>query len=180
MKVHPAILALSETRLIVDIEDSEISVPGYGIVRCDAENRSIGGVIFYRYFIDIRNDIKYRVVERRKLVLIYISPSAADGDFIRFIEDIVESIITKDECIVLGDFNIDIMTDSFYAKKIITVIQNQGMKQYVDNPTRIVKGSRTTIDLIFANNKINIEVLNKPKITDHARLELEFNKKKEG
>lgn len=43
-------------------------------------------------------------------MLIYISPSASDGDFIRFIEDIVESIITKDECIVLGDFNIDIMT----------------------------------------------------------------------
>lgn len=41
-----------------------------------------------------------------------------------------------------------------------------------------MKGSRTTIDLIFANNKINIEVLNKPKITDHVRLELEFNKKK--
>lgn len=45
--MKPAVLALSETRLIVDIEDSEINVPGYSVVRCDAENRSTGGVMLY-------------------------------------------------------------------------------------------------------------------------------------
>lgn len=47
MKMNPAILALSESRLIPVIEDSEINMPGYSVVRCDAENRNAKGVIFY-------------------------------------------------------------------------------------------------------------------------------------
>lgn len=47
MKMNPAILALSESRLIPVIEDSEINMPGYSVVRCHAENRNAKGVIFY-------------------------------------------------------------------------------------------------------------------------------------
>jgi len=46
-KMNPAILALSESRLISEIEDSEVNVPGYSVVRCDSENRSTEGVILY-------------------------------------------------------------------------------------------------------------------------------------
>jgi len=83
--------------------------------------------------------------------VIYHSPSASHGDFMRFFEDIVEELIIKRECIVIGDFNIDLMTDSFYTKKVQTTMLSLGMKQYVNEPTRITKDSRTIIDLIFAN-----------------------------
>jgi len=39
-KINPAILALSESRLIPEIEDSEVNVPSYSVVRCDSENRN--------------------------------------------------------------------------------------------------------------------------------------------
>lgn len=43
-KLNPAVIALSESRLIAEISDSEISVTGYSVVRCDAENRNTGGL----------------------------------------------------------------------------------------------------------------------------------------
>lgn len=189
-KINPAFLALSETRVTEDIEDSEVNVPGYSMVRCNAENRNTGGAVLY-----VRNDIKYEIVLVTKLesncwcvavevkdkvykgviLVIYHSPSASHGDFIRFLEDIVEELIIKGECMVIGDFNIDLMTDSFYTKKLQSTMLSLGMKLYVNEPTRITKDSRTIIDLIFANNNKIVQVMHEPKITDHAWLKVELN-----
>lgn len=46
-EMNPAMLALSETRLVPDIEDCEVNVSGYSVVRCDSEYRNTGGVILY-------------------------------------------------------------------------------------------------------------------------------------
>jgi len=59
------------------------------------------------------------------------------------------------------------MIDSFYTKKQ-TAMLSLGMKQYVNGLTRITKNSQTIIDLVFANNKIEVQVIHEPKITDHA------------
>lgn len=103
------------------------------------------------------------------------SPSAAHGEFLNFLEDTVEELIIKGECMVIGDFNIDLMTDSFYAKKLQTEMLSVGMKQYVKEPTRITKDSRTIIDLIFANSNKIVQVTHEPKITDHAWLKVELS-----
>ncbi|XP_025269746.1 uncharacterized protein LOC112639559 [Camponotus floridanus] len=189
-KINPMFLALSETRLIDDIEDSEVNVPGYSIVRCNAENRNTGGVVLY-----VRSEIKYEIVLVKKLesncwcaaievkdkvykgviMVIYHSPSASHGDFMRFYEEIVEELVVKGECIVIGDFNIDLRMDSFYAKKLQATMLSLGMKQYVNEPTRITKDSQTIIDLIFANNDKIVQVIHEPKITDHAWLKVEMN-----
>lgn len=192
-KINPAFIALSETRLTAEIEDSEVNVPGYSIIRCDAENRNTGGVVLY-----IRDDVKYEIVLVKKLesncwcaaievkeklyrgiiMVIYHSPSASHGDFVRFLEDIIEELIIRGECMIIGDFNIDIMLDSFYTRKLQTTMLSLGMKQYVNKPTRITKDSKTIIDLIFANNKIEMQVMHEPKITDHAWLKVELNANK--
>ncbi|XP_011632002.1 uncharacterized protein LOC105423786 [Pogonomyrmex barbatus] len=189
-KINPAFLALSETRLTEDIEDSEVNVSGYNMTRCNAENRNTGGVVLY-----VRNDIIYETVSVQKLesncwcvavevkdklykgviMVIYHLPSASHGDFMRFFEDIVEELIIKGECMVIGDFNIDLMTDSFYAKKVQTAMLSLGMKQYVNEPTRITKDIQTIIDLIFANSNKRVQVIHEPKITDHAWLEVELS-----
>ncbi|XP_015438094.1 PREDICTED: uncharacterized protein LOC107193204, partial [Dufourea novaeangliae] len=189
-EMNPAFVALSETRLIEDIEDSEVNVPGYNVARCDAENRHTGGVMLY-----IRNDIKYEVIVKEKIIsncwciavkarsnaykgviaVVYHSPSASDGDFIRWLEDIVDLLVIKEQCIMIGDVNIDLMTDSFYTKKLKAAMSGLGMKQYVDKPTRITKDSKTLIDIVFANIKVNYKIHNKPKITDHSCISVEFN-----
>lgn len=61
-------------------------------------------------------------------MVLYYSPSASVGDFVGFLEDIVEELVIKRECTVVGDFNIDFMQDSFYTKKTAL---SAGMKQFV-------------------------------------------------
>lgn len=180
---NPAFVALSETKITQDIENCEVNIPGYSMVRCDAEVRNTGGVILY-----VKSNIKYYVVLVKKLIancwcvgievqdkiykgviiVLYHSPSTSDSDFIRVLEEIVESVIEKGECIVMGDFNINMMVDSFYARKLRTTMLSLGIKQLVDKPTRITKDSRTIIDLVFANNEVTVDVRDKPKITDHS------------
>jgi len=50
---------------------------------------------------------------KEEIIEIYHSPSALHGDFMRFLKDIVEELIIKGKCMVTGDFNIDLMMDSF-------------------------------------------------------------------
>jgi len=39
----------------------------------------------------------------------------------------------------MGDFNIDFVTDSFYKRKLQSLIHNFGMQQYVKRSTRITE-----------------------------------------
>ena len=43
----PAAIVLSETHITSDISDSEISIRGYNLVRCDSHSRHTGGVLIY-------------------------------------------------------------------------------------------------------------------------------------
>jgi len=69
-KINPAFLALSETRLIEDIEDNEVNVLGYSMIRCNAEKRNMGGIVLY-----VRNDIKYEIVLVKIELLVYCGRS---------------------------------------------------------------------------------------------------------
>lgn len=141
------------------------------------------------YRLHIRDDVKYEIVLVKKIasncwcivieikeklykgviMVIYHSPSASHGDFVRFLEDIVEELVIKGECMII-DFNIDFGINSFYTNKLQTVMASLGMKQYVNEPTRVTNNSQTIIDLCFANNKVQVQVIQEPKITDHAWL----------
>jgi len=105
-------------------------------------------------------------------MIVYHSPSALHDDFVRFLEDIIEELTIKGDYMVLRDFNIDFMVDSFYTKKLQSLMLSLGMKQYVNKPTRITKDSQTIIDLLFANNKVQLQIIHEPKITDHAWLKI--------
>ena len=52
----PGIIALSESRGTAEIRNSKMCMPGYSVIRCDAENRNTYGAILY-----VRDDIKYEL-----------------------------------------------------------------------------------------------------------------------
>jgi len=110
------------------------------------------------------------------IMVIYHSPSASDADFLDFLVDIVEDLIIKRACIVVGDFNIDLMINSFYAKKLQTTMNSMGMKQHVNKRTRVTKQSRSIIDLVFSNKEIEVSVMYEPMIIDHTCLKIEQKK----
>jgi len=55
------------------------------------------------------------------------------------------------------------------------VMLSLGMKQFINGPIRITKDNQTIIDLVFANNKIVVQIIHEPKITDHTWLKVELS-----
>ena len=45
--INPDIICLSETRTTEEIEDFEIRITDYNLIRVDSKNRHTGGVIIY-------------------------------------------------------------------------------------------------------------------------------------
>jgi len=60
-RTNPTIVAVAETRLTADIEDCEVNVPGYSMVRYDDENKNIGGMI-----VHMKNNIRHETVMTKK------------------------------------------------------------------------------------------------------------------
>ena len=56
----------------------------------------------------------------------------------------------KTQCIITGDFNIDVLKAK-ESKKLLDLMQDYGFRQTINSPTRITQNSSTCIDLTFSN-----------------------------
>lgn len=185
LSFNPKILLLSETRTTSDIEDKEISIENYKCFRCDSSSRHTGGVLLY-----VRNNyecslIKSYVLEKNywctliKINFIssiwcvgclYHSPSSSDAQFLDNFEDICENIVSNSNKFVLvGDFNLDFLTNSFYVNKIKNLLLSYGIQQVINEPTRVTNTSETLVDYVLTNGSdIVTNVHDTPKISDHS------------
>lgn len=77
-------------------------------------------------------------------------------------------MVTKNETIVMGDFNINFKSDTANAKKLKNIIADAGFQQIVKDDTRVTKTSSTLIDVIVTNN-FTLEELPRsmPILSDH-------------
>lgn len=185
------VVALTEARITTDIANDEIQVEGYNTIRCNSESRYTGGTVCYiKKGYDVTN-VKDIALERAlwissfKLdnslyVVVYRSPNSSINDFLSEFEIIIEDLIkTKAEnyCI-MGDFNIDVRSNSIYTDALINMMKCFGLFQKVREYTRITKDSGSTIDLVFTNREdVKISVLRSPKISDHDLIEIVVNTK---
>lgn len=111
-------------------------------------------------------------------IVVYHSPSQSDAEFIRYFQEWCENNLNYEETnIITGDFNLDLLSGSFYSDKIMNVIRALGLKQLVKSPTRIVERSRTLIDYVISNQyKLKVNVLLDEKISDHSTIEIDLNR----
>ena len=133
----PLLVCLTEARLTEDIEDFEVEIGGYQIVRVDSKSRHTGGVIMYvRDSVEIlkvykyQNDMNYWFVVIKLLVLgkiymvgnMYHSPSSSDSEFLEFFGqwcDSLEDMTDRGQPIlIVGDFNINWLSKSTYPTKL--------------------------------------------------------------
>lgn len=184
----PEVICVTETHVTVDIQDNELLIHGYNILRIDSNSRYTGGVAFY-----IKRGIKYSLVEiikddgeywmglveiqfgkeRLLIVGIYRSPSGREAEFLgrldRLYLEKLEGI--KMTVVVMGDFNINLNADNYYAGKLRTFISDIGYKQVVNECTHLsLGGNRSLIDLVITNNKwaIDCAVLSGPVFNRHS------------
>lgn len=190
---EPLLLLCSETCVTKEINNSELYIVGYNIIRCDSHSRYTGGVIMYikedlkysiKYNKNIDNIIWYMCIEIKNTSLkglyscLYRSPSSSIPNFLSTFEEICNETINLSKTnIIIGDFNIDVSKDSLYSKRLIDLIHKLGLIQLIDYYTRITERSKTIIDLVVTNNSsIKTKCNESAKVSDHESIEIKISR----
>jgi len=174
---HIDIITLSETHITSDSwnENSELyNIPGYTFIQNCRKNATGGGVGMY-----ISNNLEWNIVniDCDKLESIWVEiylknsknflvnttyrPPDSSKHLCKLFNELFEkSLITAstlcEEIIVLGDMNVNFL-DKSINKEFKTIVNNNGFKQLIKNPTRVTNTSSTLIDIILSNNEKNIQ-----------------------
>lgn len=185
------ILALSETHLKPNIQDSEILFNNYQIIRRDRTDRKNGGVCFYiSKLIEFIRETKFEHPNIESVVLKLLSPEKkpiivcviyrpphTPVIWYDYLYSMLENIsLLKMETIILGDFNLDMSTlynaqmpININPPKIIQLMSDFHLKQLIKEPTRTTSNTQTIIDLIFVSDEDKIKMSNviNLNISDH-------------
>lgn len=179
-KQNIAILALAETHLTNDIDDWEVDISGYILVRLDSNCRHTGGVALY-----IKKDLDFKIIHSEEikknwwtlgvkilsgflsgviLSLSYVSPKMRKKEVICKLRTLIELLQANknDKMVLVGDFNIDVSKKVVYAKLLLDMLDELNMTQAVHDFTRIavkkdlknntLVTSRTLIDYAICNS----------------------------
>nr|CAI5853250.1 unnamed protein product [Callosobruchus analis] len=193
---NPAVLITSEARTVAEIEDCEVVIQDYQLVRCDSSSRHTGGIVIY-----IRNGIEYKV--KKKIISdpnywfsfievkvsgqkwsiggVYHSPSASDADFIDKLEDVLDDYFsnTADKCnkiIELRNIKEEIFSkiniDLLFCKWVLNSINvNDIYENLLVNVTEVVNANAPKHTLSIKSNQVpyfDIQLKDKAKERDLA------------
>ncbi|KAK9754984.1 hypothetical protein QE152_g788 [Popillia japonica] len=175
------IVALGETWLTSSIDSSKLNISNYVLVRKDRGSRA-GGVAFYtnskiRFEVIDSSDIIEQlwiscILEGVSIAngVIYRQPSYSYSIFINELEStlieiipyydkiielestLIEIIPYYDKIILVGDINIDMLSNSYASSTFNNMLQSMGFCQIIDSPTRITSCTATLIDVVCASD----------------------------
>ena len=182
------ILCISESWLQDTITDGDVAIEDFSIVRRDRRNRTRGGGggvaiyvkngIMYSRRNDIITDpdlesVWLEVKTSCQPILVccmYRAPGSLSIVYDHII-DTFENASKKDEhMVILGDLNHDYLSNQGEPNNKIVIIESLfGMKQLIEEPTRITTKSSTLLDIILTNrpNKHDSSGVQKVTMSDH-------------
>lgn len=109
---------------------------------------------------------------------VYCSPSESKIEIINNINQWLDNECENKTVIICGDFNVDLLIDNNNSRKIKNVFNDNGLKQLINKPTRIINESSTLIDLCITNvDFLTVKVLDEDQISDHKIIEMNLNVK---
>ena len=162
----PHIIGINETRLDNMINDSEIEIDGYEVMRWDRD-RNVGGVALYVHKsldVTIRQDLMDCNVEsvsvqikvghyRPFLVTSLYRPPGKPVSHFQDIEKTLSAIEADGkEAIIMGDTNFDYLNQSNNDTKHMKKIAHKlGFSHIIKEATRTTADTKTNIDHIFTN-----------------------------
>ena len=183
------VLAINETRLDSAINDCEVYISGYDIIRRDrnVNGRFGGGVCFYvRSTINFlpRPDLSIEVLENlcievRKprskpfLIATWYRPPDSVVEKFNFFETLVARLDAENvEYYIMGDLNCNLAATTLdHNSTLLTSITDlYDLNQLINEPTRITESSSTLIDVILTNtpDKIVCSGVSHIGISDHS------------
>ena len=110
-------------------------------------------------------------------MVVYRSPNSSDSSFLDYMENTCNDAMLRQSIIIMGDFNIDLKIDNYIQRRLIKSMYSVGLRQLVNDFTRIVSKSETIIDLVFSIEDVEVEVRHEPKLTDHSMLVINWKVK---
>ena len=157
---------ITETRLAPHISDETIAIPNYSIIRRDPTIPGETGIAVYIH-LDIKHLIQRRYdLESKEVECIWVelksspsSPSLLVGILYRnpkttlewhdqFLKMMDKISFRHTDILLLGDFNYDLLVPQPAWESTTTLI---GLKQIINDPTRITMKSKTLLDHIYTN-----------------------------
>ena len=169
------IICLSETYLDYSIDDENLEISGYYLIRSDhPSNIKRGGIcIYYKNFLPLKvTDVRlleeciaFDLIISNKLcsfVALYRSPSQSQDDFATFSDNLELTLdfVSKKKpflLVVLGDFNAKLSqwhdkdTSTPEGISVESITSRFGLHQIINDPTHILENSSSCIDLIFTS-----------------------------
>ena len=173
---NAAVIGITESKLDGTISDSEVKNDGYELKRSD-RNRQGGGVACYirkdlsfnlreHFSADLENIFLDIFLSKSKPILVGIlyRPPNSTG-FLKKLNVAISKTENFDnqEVFVLGDLNIDLMdsrrSNSNRIKRYREFLSLHGLKQLIQEPTRITEKSETLLDHMVSNSAQKVSQL---------------------
>ena len=164
-------MCVCESWLHADIEDNELLIDGYKIIRLD-RNRHGGGIVLY-----ISNNLSHKVIysgvcnfecvivsiqlgHRKVCVCLLYRPPNSSSDFFDCLYDVLCTLDISlfSNFLLLGDFNVDFSSHSHpLFSKLVCITSSFLLHQVVNHPTHFsYSGVPSTIDLRFVSHPSNV------------------------
>ncbi|KAI5747281.1 hypothetical protein M8J77_013016 [Diaphorina citri] len=161
------VICITESWLDPSIPDSEVSLPGYRVVRNDRQGKSGGGVAIY-----FNNSFTFKVLESSSpvyneapeyiimelvintcpilLAVVYHPPRA--GDLSQF-EDSLELVLPHySHRLICGDFNVDLLTSSPKSISLKSMFSTLNLNILPLQPTHCTRTSSSLLDLLIVGD----------------------------
>ena len=179
-RTKPAVLGITESKLDSSVNDQEVCISGYNLIRND-RNRNGGGVACY-----IRNDLCFNrrnvfsdslehvffdiLIPKTKPISIgiFYRPPNANNFFETFLIDLKKVNFNKNEVYILGDFNVNLLQNNKFVlkenrsvdfrnscspllSKYKEMCQQFSLKELIKDATRITSTTSSLLDHILTN-----------------------------
>ena len=165
------VLAVSETHLAEDVNDTQIDIDGYNFLRHDRKGKKNnwgGTLIYYKDHINMY-ELQYDqhmhaieavwaeiILKSQKILVACIYRPPKQKDFLKHFVPILEKFSKRSNIVLLGDLNIDLSKDDAYLSAILhRTLARYALQNVIKDFTRITSNSKTLIDLVITtiNNK---------------------------
>ena len=159
------ILTVSETHFANDINNEEINIDGYQILRRDRTQKAGDGVaIYFKTTLDCVCFSKYdnnnlgaiwielnSHSQRLLIGCVYRAPDVST--FFDKLKQVLDKAgMTRKNVVIAGDFNSDLLNQNGNGMKLTCILQSFNFCNIIRKPTRTSQHSNNMIDLILTNN----------------------------
>ena len=157
---------ITETRLAPHISDEAVAIPNFSIIRRDPTCLGETGIAVYIH-LDIQHIIRRRSdleIEEVECIWVELKPSSTSPPLLigilyrnpkstfqwhdHFLKMMDKICSRNTDILLLGDFNFDLFVPQPAWESTTTLV---GLKQFIEDPTRITATSKTLLDHIYTN-----------------------------